>query len=318
MSAYKLRIIFFGTPSFAAEILEDLVQHGHEIVAIVTKQDKARGRSSKPLPSAVKEKAHLLQLGVPILQPEKASTKEFCGILGAFQADVFVVVAYGEILNQAILDLPPLGCINVHASLLPKYRGAAPIERAILNGEKESGITIIKMVLKMDAGAILHQKSLAISEEMTALKLREELCDLGKEALQEVLLQMKQGRVEERGQDETEVTYAPKITKNTSQIIWEKSAEEIYNQIRALTPRPGAVAEVVVGDQKSSIKVLWSKIGSFEHQLACREISTGESGNLLIGCGQGVLELIEVQPEGKKKMSAAAWLRGLFSAPSFK
>lgn len=314
----KLRIIFFGTPLFASEILEDLVRHGHEIVAIVTKQDKARGRSSKLLPSAVKEKAHLLQLDIPILQPERASTKEFCNTLAAFQADVFVVVAYGEILNQSILDLPPLGCINVHASLLPKYRGAAPIERAVLNGEKESGITIIKMVLKMDAGAILHQKSFTIPEEMTAVQLRKELCNLGKEALREVLLQMKQGRLKEKEQDETKVTYAQKITKNTSQIIWEKSAEEIYNQIRALTPRPAAETVVLVGDQKFSVKVLSSKICSSEHQLACREISIQENGILHIGCGQGVLELIEVQPEGRNKMSAAAWLRGLSSVPNFK
>lgn len=299
-----MKILFFGTPSFAAEILRYLLDRSVSVAAVVTQPDRPKGRSLQLTPSPVKQLA--LEKNLPILQPEKASQESFLQELIAFQADLFVVVAYGQILSQKLLDIPPLGCINVHASLLPKYRGAAPIQRCLMAGDTETGIAIQKMVRQLDAGDVIATSKMAIPLEMTAGELEKNLIDLAKGSLLEVLHAFERGTPPAAPQDPSQVTYASKITLEEGEIDWHRPALDLHNLIRAFSPRPGAWCWIHQGEERKRLKILRS-----------RSLVTpkGSPGHLftpegIVACGQGALQLLEVQPEGKKAMSATDWLRG--------
>ena len=304
-----MRIVFFGTSSFAARVLAKLVEHGHQIVAIVTRPDRSKGRHLQPTPPPVKETAQKIRPDIPIFQPEKASAPEFASILQTFQADLFVVVAYGEIIKKNLLEMPKLGCINIHASLLPKYRGAAPIQRSLMAGEKETGITIIEMSAQMDAGDVLAIEAIPISDQMTFGELEPQLCELSCKLLFDIIKQFEQGTIVRIPQDHTLATLAPKLTAEEEQIDWRKSSEVLHNQIRALSPTPGASCQILIGNDKKRLKIKRSEVVD----------KTGNPGAILnfgkegfvVACGEGALRLLEVQLEGKKKMSAGDFIRGI-------
>lgn len=304
-----MRIVFFGTPPFAAHILGYLIEQGHSIVAIVTRPDKPRGRSKELIPSAVKALATEKWPEIPIFQPVKASTDAFAKQLKDLDPEVFVVVAYGEIIKENLLQVPSKMCINVHGSLLPKYRGAAPIQRAIMAGEKETGITIIEMALQMDAGPILGIESIEIGEEINFEELREKLCALSCPLLQNVLEKIESGTVQKIIQKHDEATFAPKITFDDRVIDWKKSADEVHNQIRALSPDPGALCSVEIKGQKKWLSVKRAKKNLSLSGNAGETLSY-KKNEWIVACGTGAISLLEVQLEGKKSMSIDEFIRG--------
>src|SRR5688572_3104227 len=233
-----MRILFWGTPGFAVPALQALLGEGHEVTGIVTQPDRAAGRGRALRPSPVKLAAQDEQL--TIFQPERARGAEFIAAIRAVQPDVSVVVAYGQILTREVLDVPPLGSINVHASLLPELRGAAPINWAIRLGHDVTGVTIMRMVEKMDAGPIIHQVTEPIADEETASDLWTRLSELGAEALVEALALMEIGAADERPQDEARATYAPRLTREMTHVDWSDTADAVGRQIRAFDEIPGA------------------------------------------------------------------------------
>lgn len=307
-----MKVIFFGTPPFAASILESLIGAGIEVCAVVSRPDRSKGRSGTPVPTPVKE--FLLQNApsLPIYQPEKCSTPEFAEQLREHRADLFVVVAYGEIIKQDILDIPRLGCINIHASLLPKLRGAAPIQRAIIDGEKKTGITIMHMVRKMDAGDMIAKVEVAIGPETTFGELEKELMEVSAPLLLEVIQQIEKGVAQREPQDESLVTFAPKIELEDCEIDWNQPAEKIHDLIRGVNPYPGAWTTVEVKGEAKRMKVFRSRIASEPMGM---DLPAGtfhkEKKSLFVVCGKGTLEILEVQVEGKKRMTSAELLLGI-------
>lgn len=284
------------------------MQQGLPIKAVVTRPDAPRGRSQKMLPSAVKQTVQDNWPHLPVFTPEKASTKEFEQQLKELHPNLFIVFAYGEILKENILSIPTHGCINIHGSLLPKYRGAAPIQRALMDGEKESGITIIEMVQKMDAGPMLEKAAVPISENMTFGELEAAIRELAGPTVLKAVEAIESGTVKKIPQNEEEVTFAPKIQFEDRVINWAKSAQEIHNQVRALSPRPGAICTVLSGGVEK-------KLGLKKTLLAH---GTGQPGTTLqygpdgwiVACGKGALTLLEVQLEGKKSLPIREFARG--------
>ena len=311
-----MKILFFGTSEFAADILRYLWEKGVQIVAVVTRPDRPFGRSLRVSPPPVKELAQQLSPATPLLQPEKASTPEFAEKLKSFAPDLFVVVAYGEILKKNILEIPRLGAINVHASLLPKYRGAAPIQRCLMDGCKETGVTIMEMVLEMDAGDILEVKRCNIPEEMTAGELSTALSALAAPALLDVVGRIGEGHARRTAQNPQQVTFAPKIRPEEEQIHWSDPAHKIHNQIRALAPKPGASCFVLLGGEKKRLKIRRSQMISSLSGMAGERLSSAKD-DLIIACGEGALRLLELQLEGKKTLTAGEFLRGLHASLSF-
>lgn len=303
-----MRIVFFGTPPFAAKILKDLLDNGHEIVAVVTKPDRPKGRSKTPIPSAVKEFVLEMVVSPPIYQPKKASAEEFIEALAAHEADLFVVVAYGEILRQKVLDLPRLGCLNVHASLLPEYRGAAPVQRCLMDGKTETGVTIMHMVLKMDAGEIITQKKLQIPLEMSLGELEENLCELGSLALQEVLKTYSEGCVGSSSQDENLVTYASKVELEDCELRFDQPAIALHNLIRGSNPRPGAWAWVDIRGKRKRLKI-WSSSVLENFEGVPGDLSVLDD-RLVIACGKGALSINVLQLEGGRRLTSKEFLRG--------
>lgn len=301
-----MRIVFFGTSQFAQTILEYLISQGAEIVAVVTRPDKPRGRSGTPVPTPVKASA--IAHNLPVYQPLKASDPEFAAFLKTLDPDLFIVAAYAEILKQNILDIPPKGCINVHGSILPKYRGAAPVPRSIMEGEVETGVTIMKMALQMDAGDILAIRKMPIPLEMTAGDLMDALANLGKQALWEVLQNLDQ--IEPIRQDPALMTHAKKITSDDAEVDWTRPCLAVHNQIRGVTPNPGAWCWVKVKGEKKRLLIKKTlpmpSISGKPGQIVSRT-----SLELLVGCGSGSLSLIEIQLEGKKAMATEVFLRGI-------
>ncbi len=304
-----MKIVFFGTSSFAARVLEKLVAGDYDVAAIVTRPDRMKGRHLQPSPPPVKETASKICPSIPLFQPEKASHPDFAEVLGAFQADLFIVVAFGEIIKQNLLSMPKLGCINIHASLLPKYRGAAPMQRCLMDGEKETGITIIEMTPQMDAGAILAIESIPVSDDMDFGQLDGKLCDLSVKLLFRVIDQFQQGTVTQTPQDHALATLAPKILPDEEKIDWHRSAKEIHNQIRALSPTPSAWCQIKIKDELKRLKI---------RKASPVEAPPGRPGDLLefgkegwiVHCKDQALRLLEVQLEGKKPMSAQDFIRG--------
>ncbi|MDF2550243.1 MAG: fmt [Chlamydiales bacterium] len=309
-----LRIVFFGTPHFASQLLETLIASPFEVVAVVSRPDRPRGRSLKMEATPVKQIA--LNHSIPIFQPEKASSEEFIATLKELKPDLFVVVAYGEIMRDSLLKAPRLGCINVHASLLPRWRGAAPIERAIMAGDEKTGITIMHMVRKLDAGAMILKKEVPIPFEAIFSEIEDALCQTAKAALLEALPLFTQGVPPSEEQDESLVTYAHKIETPDCQLDFHKSALELHHLIRALSPKPGAFCTILLNGAPKRLKVFLARPIDHPSEAPGTFFQTTKS-NLAITCGQGALEILEAQLEGKQRLKTSDLLKGLNVAQLF-
>lgn len=306
-----MKVVFFGTPAIAAEVLAYLLEHGIQVVAVVTKPDKAQGRSSELIPTPVKTIALAQTPPLPVFQPAIVSAPEHASALEHYHADLFVVVAYGEIIKQHLLDMPKVACINMHVSLLPKYRGAAPIQRAVINGETESGISIIHMVKKMDAGNIIAKVKVPVGPETTFGELEKALTVEGSKLLLQVIRDFSSGKeMPGEQQDESKITFAPKIELEDCKIDWNRSAETIHNLVRGVNPYPGAWCMVDVKGQRKRLRIIATKPSGQIAEHAPATLLPEENGSLIIACGQGALEILEVQLEGKKAMKAADFMRG--------
>jgi methionyl-tRNA formyltransferase len=304
-----MRLLFWGTPDFAVPALRALLGEGHDVVGVVTQPDRPAGRGLAMRTSPVKIVA--IDESVPVLQPERARGDEFMSAVRALDPELSVVVAYGQILTRAVLDLPTLGSINVHASLLPELRGAAPINWAIRLGLEHTGITIMRMVEQMDAGPILHQVVEPIGDDETASDLWLRLSELGAEALIEALALLELGETDERAQDDARATYAPRITRDTARVDWQDNAAAIGRQIRALDAVPGAWTSHRGNDLK-----LYRPLPEpdFAHDAAPGTVlhttGTDDAEGMRVACATGALLVREVKPAGKRRMNTAEWVRG--------
>lgn len=297
-----MRVVFFGTPDFAVPSLEALLGEGFDVVAAVTRPDQPQGRSrSTSVAPPVKTAA--VAEDVPVLQPERPTGDEFFAQLRALAPDVGVVVAYGHILPPQLLALPRHGMINVHPSLLPELRGAAPVEWAILNGLEQTGVTIMQMEAGLDSGPILLQIPHDIDREVTGGELSEHLSEMGAQALVEALTLLEARQMRPRPQDHSRATYAPKLTRETARIRWSDPAERIARLIRALDPKPGAWTEL----DGREVKLFGARVA--EGRGAPGEVQTTDEG-LRIAAGRGAVQVEEVQPAGKGRMPVADWIRG--------
>jgi methionyl-tRNA formyltransferase len=299
------RIIFMGTPDFALPTMKALIRHGEDIVTVVTQPDRPKGRGKKMTPPPVKQLA--LDKKIEILQPEKASDSHFCDLIEKKEPDLIVVIAFGQILKKRLLDIPIWGAINIHASLLPKYRGAAPIQTAILNDDEKTGLTVMRMDEGLDTGPILLQEECAILEEETAGQLHDRLALKAGDFMIEWLNQMSNQLIEERPQDHLAASYAPKIEKGISLIDWQQPASRVSALIRALDPKPGAYT--IWQDKK--IKLFSSGIKNERRfdMIPGKVVNQGEEG-LVIETGQGAVKVREMQYPGKKRLPAKDFLRG--------
>jgi len=307
-----MRVVFFGTPSFAAHVLEYLLEHKVNVVAVVSKPDRPKGRSGTCVPTPVKAVALAQNPPLQIYQPDIVSAPEMTQIIKSCHADLFVVVAYGEIIKEHLLDIPFKGCINLHASLLPKYRGAAPIQRSIIQGEIETGVTIIYMVKKMDAGDMIERVKVSIGPDSTFGDLEEALREAGQRLLLKVLHLFEQGIPEGMPQQGSEASFAPKIELKDCEIRWERPAQELHNLVRGVNPYPGAWCYIKVLGQRKRLKILQTRITPCQKTEPGIVLSANEiKGNLLIATGDQALELLDVQLEGKKRMSSEELTRGL-------
>ena len=294
-----------GTPDFAVASLEALLEAGYNVIGVVTQPDRPVGRKQVLTPPPVKEAA--LRHGLPVLQPEKIKVEEALEEVLALSPDLIVTAAYGQILPKRLLDAPQHGCINVHASLLPKYRGGAPIHKSIVEGEKESGVTIMYMVEALDAGDMLSKVVVPIEERDTVGLLHDKLAAAGSALLLETIPQLLAGSIEAQPQNHDEATFAPNIKRTDERIDWMRTAEQIYNQVRGLNPWP--VAFTTHGGKVW--KVWW--VEKLVEKAAGNEPGTivaREEDGLVVACGDGAVKITELQPEGKKRMSALDFLRG--------
>ena len=297
-----MRVLFWGTPEFAAPSLRALIGEGFEVVGVVTQPDKPQGRSREIIPSPVKQIA--IDEEIPVFQPKNARDPELLEMLKVIKPDISIVVAYGHILPQGIIDLPRLGTLNIHASLLPELRGAGPIQAAIRQGLTETGVSLMRVVPALDAGPVILQKETEIFDDETFGELQMRLAELGALTLVEALTLISLGKVKEKAQDDSRATYAPKVTRDSSRIDWTKSALEISRLIRASDPKPGAFTKTPKGDVKLfGPKVMDGIKGEPGEVLKIM-------GELVIACGLDALRIAEVQPAGKKRMSAHEWARG--------
>ncbi len=297
-----MRLAFLGTPAFAVPTLERLVERGHRVLAVVTQPDRPKGRGQTLAAPPVKEAA--LRLGLPVFQPERIKRPEAVEYLRLVAPEAMVVVGYGQIIPQSILDIPPLGILNVHASLLPKYRGAGPIQWSIVNGETVTGVTIMRIDAGLDTGPMLLKAETAIGADETAVELGRRLSTMGADLLVEALDALARGRAVPEPQDSAQATYAPLLKKEDGRIDWSRSAAEIHNQVRGMQPWPGAYTTFR---------------GAALHVWRARPVDAGVGhtpGALksikppVVACGTSALELIEVQMEGRKRMAAADFANG--------
>lgn len=299
-----MRLIFAGTPPFAAAALDALADAGHDIALVLTQPDRPAGRGMKLTPSAVKTTA--LARGLPVAQPATLKTPEAQAELATAAADVMVVAAYGLILPQAVLDLPRRGCLNIHASLLPRWRGAAPIQRAILAGDSETGITIMQMDAGLDTGAMLLKSAVPIRESDTAASLHDTLAAAGARAIVDALARLDTLAPEK--QDDAHATYAAKLTKEEAQLDWSRPAADLARAVRAFNPVPGAWTLL----DGAPLKV-WAAAAATGHGTPGTVLEAGE--RLVVACGDGALAISELQPAGSKRMAAAAFCAGHALAP---
>lgn len=297
-----MRLVYMGTPQFAVAPLRALVEAGHEFVGVVARTDKPAGRGKLLVAPPVKLVAQ--ELGLPVFQPKRVRDAECLAQLQALKPEAIIVAAYGQLLPKEILTLPKFGCINIHASLLPRYRGAAPINWAIIQGERETGITIMQMDEGMDTGAILLQERIAIEAQDTAGSLTEKLSLLGARMITHALPLIASGKLSAMPQDNAQATMAPLLKKENGLIDWSLSAREIQNRVRGYSPWPGAYTFL---DGKL-IKILSAE--AVEGQGALGALIENGKGVLEAGTGKGLLRILSLQPEGKKPMAAAEFLRG--------
>lgn len=301
-----VRILFMGTPDFAVSSLEALIASGYQVVAVVTQPDRPVGRKQVMTPPPVKEAA--IRHGLPVYQPEKIRQADALElILSETKPELIVTAAYGQILPKELLDAPRFGCINVHASLLPKYRGGAPIHKCIVEGETESGVTIMYMVEALDAGDMISKVVVPIEERDTVGSLHDKLAEAGSGLLIETLPKLLAGEIQAEPQNHEEATFAPNIKRTDELINWSRSAEQIYNQVRGLNPWPVAYTRY----EGKVWKIWWvEKMAVQEVQAEPGTIVGRESDALIVACGQGSVKVTELQPEGKKRMSMADFLKG--------
>lgn len=301
-----MRIVFMGTPDFAVGSLQALCESGkHEILAVVTQPDRPKGRGNKLLQTPVKEYA--LAQGLTVYQPQKVKTPEFVELLHELQPELIVVAAFGQFLSKEILELPKYGCINVHASLLPKYRGAAPIQYAIIKGEKESGVTIMQMDIGMDTGAMLDKVVVPIAENTTMGELHDALREQGAALLLQVIDKIAAGTAVAEPQDNEQATYATLLDRSMEHIDWSKTAQEVHNLIRGFNPAPSTFTKLPNG---KSLKIWGSKMTDKSSAAAAGTVIETGKHSFFVACGEGVLEITEVQPESKKRMPAQVFLNG--------
>lgn len=308
-----MRVVFMGTPDFSVGTLRELVKAGHEVVGVVSQPDKPKGRGKSLMPTPVKEAA--LELGLPVYQPKKVRDPEFLEVLRELAPEVIVVVAFGQIIPQSILELPPYGCINVHASLLPKYRGAAPIQWAVIDGEPESGVTIMKMDTGLDTGDMITKVVVPIEKDETGGSLFDKLSEAGAKLLVDTLPSLVDGTaVYEKQPEESPTPYAAMIQKQLGNIDWKRPAVEIERLIRGLNPWPSAFTKL----NGKTLKI-WSAqvLNESEKDAAAvpGTILSADAQGLCVKTGQGVLNITELQLEGKKRMDTPAFLRGYAVKP---
>ncbi len=304
MADKQFRIIFMGTPDFSVPALQALIDGPDHVTAVVTQPDRPKGRGKKLTPPPVKVLAE--SAGIPVIQPTKIKTEEFAAQLRSYNPDLIIVAAYGRILPSSILDLPPMGCINIHGSLLPRHRGAAPIQWAILAGDKEAGVTIMQMDVGMDTGDMLLPASIPVQEDDTAGSLFTKLSELGGKALLQALDLLRQDKLPPVKQDHSLATEAPPLKKEDGCIDWKKSAEEIHCLIRGMDPWPTAYSFL---DGKR-FRFFSPTVSTRETDLLPGAIVQADRDGLSIATGNGVLSVSEIQPEGKKRMSVEAYLCG--------
>ncbi len=299
-----MKIVFFGSDDFAAENLQKLIDDGFTIVACVTQPDRPSGRGLKVIFSPIKIIAEGNR--IPLFQPDNLRDEKFISQLKSFQADLFVVIAYGKILPSIVLEIPKLFCINVHGSLLPRYRGAAPINWAIINGDKETGFSIIKMNSKMDAGEIVAQEKMKILDDDNSQVLRERMARQSASCLANTITQIAAGKVTLTPQDVSKVTIAPKLNKELGRIDWKKSSREIHNLVRGLLPWPAAYTTF----NGKSIKILKTAIATEANSTEPGTIIQIKKNGILVSCGNDALLLQQVQPESSKPMEAVGFAAG--------
>jgi methionyl-tRNA formyltransferase len=298
-----LRLIFMGTPEFAVPALLELVAHGHEVATVYTRAARPAGRGMKLQPSPVEQEAR--RLGIAVATPSTLKTAEALQAFRAHKADAAVVVAYGMILPQAILDAPPLGCFNLHASLLPRWRGAAPINRAIMAGDTETGVMVMKMDAGLDTGDVAMAERIAISDAMTAADLHDALARLGGDLMVRALAALERGALQLKKQSGEGVTYAAKIEKAEARIDWNRPARAVLRHIHGLSPFPGAWCEMPIDGERARVKLLRCEV--IDRSGAIGEVL---DDHLTIACQQGAIRILELQRAGKAPMKAQEFLRG--------
>lgn len=305
-----MRIVFMGTPEFAVRQLVELLSAGHEVTLVVTAPERPAGRGRKPARSAVEKAA--LEVGLKVITPEDVNIPEVLEQIAWARPDVIVVAAFGQKLGKALLTIPRLGCFNVHASLLPRYRGAAPINRAIINGDEVTGVTIQSIAPRIDRGAIAGQKEVRIDPTWNVTPLANRLAETGAGLLREVLAQLEAGKLELREQPSEGASYAPRLSKSDGIIDWSRSATNIHNLVRGVTPWPGAQTWRTDSDGHK-LQLLLTETAIIED-----ERSRGEPGEVVgvtdagidVACGAGVLRVMKLKPAGKREMTAAEFVHG--------
>ena len=305
----SLKIVFMGTPDFAVPVLHAL-NNNYNVVGVVTKADKPKGRGNKMTMCPVKEEA--IRLGIPVLSPESVRTEEFERELAAFGADIFVTTAYGKILPENILKIPPMGCVNVHASILPYYRGAAPLWRVVLNGEKETGVTTMLTDVGMDTGDILLCEKMPIGENMTTGEVHDAMSELGAKLIIETLQGLEKGEITPVAQEHEKATYAPMVDREDGRIRWAEGKNKVHNTVRGCDPFPGAFS-FLDGEKIKIWKTVICREGELSEKntagCAGTVLSSGQEG-IVVSTGDGAVRILELQRESSKRMSAAAFLNG--------
>lgn len=300
-----MRILFWGTPEFATPPLRALLGEGFDVVGVVTQPDKPVGRSRSTVQAPpVKEIA--LADGISVLQPERPRGEEFIAAVQALEPDISVVVAYGHLLPQEVIDLPPMGTINIHASLLPALRGAAPIQAAIREGHTRTGISIMRMVRELDAGPVIHTVETPILDDETFGELSLRLSELGALALIEALALLSMGQAPAHEQDHAAATYAPKVDRSTTEIDWSATGFDVAGAIRAYDPKPGAWTML----RGNPVKLFGARLAAPEGPAEPGTVQSIDMTGMVIACGAGAVRVLNIQPAGKKRIAPADWARG--------
>lgn len=302
----SLRVVFMGTPDFSVPTLMEIVGQGHDLVACYSQPPRPAGRGMELKKSPVHEAAE--SFGIPVFTPTSLKSEDEQERFAGLDADVAVVVAYGLLLPKAVLDAPQFGCLNLHASLLPRWRGAAPINRAIMAGDKESAVQVMRMEEGLDTGPVCMSESVAITENMTAGELHDHLSALGGDLMVRALAALSRGALGEQGQAEEGVTYAAKLSKQETRINWSQTASDVHNHIRGLSPFPGAWCEMTLGTKPERVKILRSALSE---GAGTPGTVISANGAPVIACAEGAVRLDEVQRAGKRPMSGEDFLRGV-------